>query len=213
MEDRTQTAAITESDSDSPRLFTNDFLDRLSRVHYLVPAVVYLPVVVVLATFGFLRFGVVTGIASLTAGYLLWTLLEYFGHRFVFHMQFPGKIGQRVHYLIHGVHHCHPSDPLRLVMPPLLSVPILASGFLVLRLAFGPDLAPIIFAGFAAGYVGYDMIHYYVHHAAPQTRLGRLLRQRHMFHHFRNETVLFGVSAPWWDIVFGTNAPVSKQGT
>src|SRR3712207_7058388 len=29
-----------------------------------------------------------------------------------------------LHWIIHGVHHDHPNDPLRLVMPPSVSVPL-----------------------------------------------------------------------------------------
>ena len=40
-------------------------------------------------------------------------------------------------FLIHGVHHDHPNDPLRLVVPPLLSAPIMLAALLVGRLLFG----------------------------------------------------------------------------
>ena len=188
----------------SPRLFQNPLLDRLSRVHHLVPLVVYAPVVALLLFAGLSRLSLAANGLGLAGGYLLWTLLEYFGHRYVFHAALPGRLGARLSFLIHGVHHRHPSDPLRLVMPPLLSAPIMAASFVVLRLVFGPDLVLPVLAGFIAGYVGYDMVHFHVHHARPRTRLGRLLRQRHMLHHFRDDTRAFGVSAPWWDSVFGT---------
>ena len=59
-------------------------------------------------------------------------------------------------------------------------------------------------AGFLAGYLAYDMIHYHVHHHRPKTRVGRLLRESHMRHHFQDDERGFGVSAPYWDHVFGT---------
>jgi len=189
----------------SPRLFESPLLDRLSRVNHLVPLLLYLPVVVLLVYFGLYRSGWPATAAGLVAGYIVWTLLEYFGHRFVFHADFPGKLGARIHYLIHGVHHDHPGDPLRLVMPPLLSIPIMGIGFVVLRLACGPDMVLPVWAGFIAGYVGYDMVHYHVHHTLPRTRIGQTMKRRHMLHHFRDDAVSFGVSAPWWDLVFGTS--------
>ena len=60
--------------------------------------------------------------------------------------------------------------------------------------------------GFIIGYLAYDMVHYYVHHATPTTRVGRYLRQVHMLHHFRDPEGYFGVSAPYWDVVFGTRS-------
>ena len=59
-------------------------------------------------------------------------------------------------------------------------------------------------AGFLAGYLAYDMIHYHVHHHRPRTRVGRRLRELHMRHHFQDDERGFGVSAPYWDHVFGT---------
>ena len=71
-------------------------------------------------------------------------------------------------------------------------------------LLFGFPLGYAVLIGFIVGYVGYDMVHYYVHHATPTTRVGRYLRQVHMVHHFRDPDSYFGVSAPYWDVIFGT---------
>ena len=68
----------------------------------------------------------------------------------------------------------------------------------------GSDYAPAFSAGFLAGYLAYDMIHYHVHHHRPRTRVGRSLRELHMRHHFQDDEAGFGVSAPYWDRVFGT---------
>ena len=73
-------------------------------------------------------------------------------------------------------------------------------------LVLGPEDAPAFSAGFLAGYLAYDMIHYHVHHHRPRTRLGRRLRELHMRHHFQDAERGFGVSAPYWDRVFGTQS-------
>lgn len=196
---------------DSPRLFENAILDRLSRVHHLVPLVLYAPLVLVLLYLSFARLETVIALSGFALGYAAWTLTEYLGHRFLFHTEFPGRFGTRIHYLIHGVHHEHPSDPLRLVMPPLLSGPIMAASFLIIRLICGATLVFPVWAGFMTGYIAYDMVHYHVHHARPRTWLGGMLRQRHMLHHFRSNTMWFGVSAPWWDSVFGTVPRIPRR--
>jgi len=54
------------------------------------------------------------------------------------------------------------------------------------------------------GYLLYDMTHFHVHHHKARTRLERKLRELHMRHHFQDHTRGFGVSAPFWDYVFGT---------
>lgn len=204
MDDFDETAA--PGATASPRLFENALLDRLSRVHHLVPLIVYGPVVALLLCVSFSHLPSMTVGWALLAGYVIWTLVEYFGHRYLFHAAFPGQFGARIHFLIHGVHHKHPSDPLRLVMPPLLSLPIMAAGYLVLRPVCGPGLVFPVWAGFLVGYIGYDMVHYHVHHARPRTWVEQMLRRRHMLHHFRDNGSFFGVSAPWWDTVFGTRS-------
>jgi len=59
-------------------------------------------------------------------------------------------------------------------------------------------------AAFLAGYLAYDMIHYALHHHTPRTRAGKWLRELHMRHHFQDDERGFGISAPYWDRVFGT---------
>jgi sterol desaturase/sphingolipid hydroxylase (fatty acid hydroxylase superfamily) len=50
-------------------------------------------------------------------------------------------------------------------------------------------------------------LHFHIHNRQPRSSLERLLRYRHMYHHFRNDSSCYGVSAPWWDAVFGTRVP------
>ena len=188
----------------SPRLFENDLLDKLSRVHWSVPLFVYVPVIALLAYLSLQAFSVPVVAICAALGYFLWTLTEYLGHRYPFHYKHPSKFGARIHFLVHGVHHDHPNDPLRLVMPVLLSGPIMLIALLVARILFGLPYGYPVLMGFIIGYLGYDMVHYYTHHAHPTTRLGQTLRRLHLLHHFRDPTRGFGVSAPWWDYVFGT---------
>lgn len=188
----------------SPRIFENPVLDKLSRVHWSTPLFIYVPVVALLAVLSLRAFDALIVFAATALGYLIWTLIEYFGHRFLFHYEFPGAFGARIHFLIHGVHHVHPNDPLRLVMPALLSGPIMLIAYAVLGLLFGLPLGYPVLMGFIIGYLGYDMTHYYLHYGEPRTRIGLAMRRAHMLHHFRDPTRGFGVSAPWWDYVFRT---------
>ena len=48
------------------------------------------------------------------------------------------------------------------------------------------------------------MTHYYLHHFTPRGPLGRALRELHMRHHFQDDTRGFGISAPYWDVIFRT---------
>ena len=185
-------------------MFESDWLDRLSRVHPVVPLIIFIPAIAVLFALGQEGVPPLEVAAWVLAGYLFWTLTEYWMHRVVFHFEPEEGIGAKLHWIIHGVHHDHPNDPLRLVMPPSVSVP-LAAGFVALFvLVLGTPSAWLFGAGFLCGYLIYDMTHYHMHHHKSRTRLGRLLRELHMRHHFQDDTRGFGVSAPVWDHVFGT---------
>jgi dihydroceramide fatty acyl 2-hydroxylase len=190
----------------SPPMFESRLLDACSRVHPMVPVIIFGPAIAGLAAWSLSNVSLALTVALAIGGYALWTLFEYWLHRIVFHFEPDRGIGARLHWIIHGVHHEHPNDPLRLVMPPAVSVPLGAIVFGLLYLAFGSSYAPGLGAGFFAGYLAYDMIHYYVHHASPRGRLGRMLRERHMRHHFQDDTRGFGISAPYWDEVFRTSS-------
>jgi sterol desaturase/sphingolipid hydroxylase (fatty acid hydroxylase superfamily) len=189
----------------SPPMFESRVLDALSRVHPLVPLVIFIPVIVVLAARGLQDQSVPLVIGLAIGGYALWTLFEYWLHRVVFHFEPEDGLGARLHWIIHGVHHDHPNDPMRLVMPPAVSIPLGALVFGALYLILGSEYAPAVGAGFFLGYLVYDMTHYYLHHFRPQGWLGRVLRERHMRHHFQDDTRGFGISAPYWDEVFRTS--------
>src|SRR5213078_4119531 len=158
----------------SPRMFDNELLDRFTRVHHLVPLAIFLPAIALLLYLGFDRLG--DGVVLLLAlgGYAFWSLAEYWIHRMIFHWEPEQGWGARLHWMIHGVHHDHPNDPLRLVMPPSVSIPLAALFLYLFYLVLG---APACFAfaiGFYAGYLLYDMVHYHLHHHRPKTAMGRL---------------------------------------
>ncbi len=189
----------------SPPMFRSPWLDRLSRVHHLTPLYIFVPVIAVLFVLGILDTAPLTAVLALVGGYLLWTLFEYWLHRIVFHFEPEDGVGARLHWIIHGVHHDHPNDPKRLVMPPAVSVPLALVVFIPLLLIFGTPVAYLVMASFLVGYLVYDELHYYLHHYQPKSALGRRLRELHMRHHFQDDTLGFGISAPWWDRVFGTH--------
>lgn len=195
----------------SPPLLPWPLLDRLTRVHPAVPVVLYVPVIVLLLV----RAGRGTAVADLAActavGYAAWTLTEYWLHRVVFHWEPEQGLGARLHFLIHGVHHEHPNDPGRLVMPPAASLPLAAAFTAAFVVLAGRSAGMALAAGFLAGYVGYDTTHFWLHHRTPRSRVGRHLRERHMRHHFEDDTRAYGVSAPYWDVVFGTAARTSRR--
>ena len=202
-----EAASRTQQLRASPPMFASPRLDRFTRVHVAVVPIVFVPIVVVLVVLAAGALAPLAVVGWTVAGYVIWTLTEYWGHRVVFHFEPERGLGARLHWMLHGVHHDHPNDPLRVVMPPGASLPLAAAFLLGFQLALPYGAACALGSGFLGGYLAYDMVHFYVHHARPSTRAGRRLRENHMRHHFQDDTTAFGVSAPFWDRVFGTAPP------
>src|ERR1044072_6479372 len=196
----------------SPQLFESEFLNFFSRVHPATPALIFGPVIVAM---GWL--GADEGLAAwkpvlLSLGGIgLGTLTECWLPRLVFHWEPDNAFGRRMHFIIHGIHHDHPNDKLRLVMTPAVSIPLAALFFGAFVLIFGTPAAYPLFAGFILGYLAYDYTHYYVHHFVPRSTLGKRLREQHMRHHFQDHRYGFGVSSPLWDAVFRTLPRIRRR--
>ncbi len=190
----------------SAQIFKNKFLEMLTKTHPLTPLIVYLPVVSYLLFYSLnkLNFNLTTTAGFFAVGIFLWTLAEYLLHRFIFHFQPKTKLGFRIQFMIHGVHHQYPNDPKRLVMPPAVSI-ILAVIFWYFFKSLLGIYTFAFFPGFVMGYIIYDMTHYAIHHLKPPKNKLRYLWKHHLQHHYRAPDKLFGVSTPLWDYVFGTN--------
>ena len=186
-----------------PRLFDTAALELLTTAHPGLVATVYTSSVLALIAFS-LREGI--GAATIAwhalIGVAVWTLTEYLVHRYAFHFVPQSRIGVAMAYLSHGVHHAYPRDPHRLVLPLIVSVPIFTLLFLI-ALAAGPSAFSYL-AGFAVGYLAYDLIHHRIHTYDGDSPLLKWLRQYHFQHHFASPDRQFGVSSPIWDYVFRT---------
>lgn len=195
----------TDRLASSPPMFKSAFLDFFTRVHPAVPALIFVPVIAAMEWLAIDRgYSVLAAIGLTLGGIGIWTLTEYWLHRLLFHWQPDFRGGERFHFMIHGVHHDHPNDKLRLVMPPGASIPLALIFFGLFVLIFGTPLAYPLFAGMLIGYLIYDYMHYYLHHFVPKSKLGKKLREQHMRHHFQDHRYGFGVSSPIWDAVFRT---------
>jgi 4-hydroxysphinganine ceramide fatty acyl 2-hydroxylase len=191
--------------NETVRMFESDFIEFFSRVHPATPLLLYMPVVgYMLYLSVWQRKLSILAVAGLfVLGILLWTLFEYLIHRYIFHYEPKSRLGKRLHYIVHGVHHDYPNDARRLVMPPSISVPLAVLFYILFLLIFG-HLAPSVFAGLVFGYVCYDMLHYATHHFSMKRGLWLWLKQYHLRHHYKDDDVGFGISSPLWDFVFGT---------
>lgn len=195
---------------ESVRLFKNNFLEYFSHIHPATPIVVYLPVISVVSYFGLQKTNTVSFVLMFLTGVLFWTLLEYVMHRFVFHYEPKTELGQRIHFLSHGVHHDYPRDRTRLVMPLLVSLPLALFFYALFLFIFGINYFLPAYAGLLLGYVTYDTIHFATHHWKMTSPLGRWLKEYHLKHHYVDPDTAYGVSNPLWDYVFFT-VPVKEK--
>jgi sterol desaturase/sphingolipid hydroxylase (fatty acid hydroxylase superfamily) len=195
------------------RLFQSDFLEFFTHITPLAITIIWLPVILISLALGILaqRSGGSLGIVplGLLIGLFVWTFSEYILHRFVFHYRPRSARQERIVFLFHGVHHVQPDCKTRLVMPPVVSIPLallffVLFQFLVGSLLGGPAWVYPLFAGFGTGYLIYDLTHYATHHSRSRSRILKYLKRHHMLHHYKTPDARFGVSSPLWDVVFKT---------
>ncbi|KAL3643758.1 hypothetical protein CASFOL_014573 [Castilleja foliolosa] len=163
---------------ETPRFFENNVMEFFTRTAWWVIPLVWLPVVCY-----FVSLSVNVGLppsevaTAMVCGIIVWTLLEYTLHRFLFHMNTTGYWANTLHYLIHGCHHKHPMDGLRLVFPPaaaaILAVPLWG----MTKLFASTSYAPAVFGGGLLGYVIYDCTHYYLHYGKPLKGVSHQLKK------------------------------------
>lgn len=198
---------------ESVRMFKSSFLELFSKVHWSIPLFIFLPAISYLLYLGFISHQI--GILQIGVWFLggigVWTVTEYVLHRWLFHYEPPGKLGKRMHFIFHGVHHDYPNDSMRLVMPPAVSIPLASLFYFLFRNVVEHDGFFPFFAGFLAGYLFYDMLHYAIHHAPMKGRIWMALKTHHLKHHFKDPDAGYGVSSPLWDIIIGSDFKNSKE--
>jgi 4-hydroxysphinganine ceramide fatty acyl 2-hydroxylase len=188
-------------------LFDNFILENLTRTPwYFIPLAWIGPIIYFILQS---QMNILWTVLYVLYGCALWSIGEYMLHRFLFHSEdywlpnHPKVLP--FHFLLHGIHHAFPMDPLRLVFP-------VVPGYLIMYLVFvtpiyhlvQPAAAGAVVAGVMMGYVTYDMVHYFMHHASPKSQYWKNLKRHHMLHHYKDGLLAFGVSSKFWDYVFMT---------
>lgn len=187
------------------RLFDNPILERLTRSHIAVPITLFVLYAGGLIIINLVNSSVQISLSILLflCGWLTFSWVEYLVHRYLFHISTVTVAREKFQYAVHGVHHHHPKDKDRLAMPPVLSIAIATLLLFILKLFIG-DFVYAFLPGFLVGYAFYLLIHYLVHiHRAPKN-IFRYLWINHGTHHYKNGQIIFGVSSPLWDYVYGT---------
>ncbi len=141
------------------------------------------------------------------AGATLFFVSEYTTHRFLFHA--PPSAIPWVRKLQHRLHYDHHIDPPRLdllFLPAWFVVPV-ACAFFAIYLAATKNLslAVSLLFGSLLGLAFYEWVHYVAHIPfVPKTPMGKYMKRYHLWHHFKNERLWFGVTNPSMDYAMRT---------
>lgn len=191
-------------------LFRSSWLENLTMVSLRWFVVLWALLLPAIGAAGFAFASTLWAPALIALGWLTWSLTEYLLHRFAFHFEPRSTLLRRAVFIIHGNHHADPNDPLRNLMPPIVSMPV---GLLVwaTAIALAGAAGTWLLFGFTFGYVTYDLVHYACHQFAFKGRLGRILKAHHMRHHHLNIKGNYAITSVFWDRVFATRIPLARK--
>jgi dihydroceramide fatty acyl 2-hydroxylase len=134
----------------------------------------------------------------ISSGLLLWTLAEYFLHKWLYHeIQSPVKIG-------HDLHHDEPRALMG--VPWYLTAIVLVGIYYGFASMFDPAKTGVVMAFTWLGYIGYCFVHHSTHHFNFKNSYFQMLRKHHLIHHHSKEGVNWGITSDIWDRVFKTKA-------
>ncbi|BEV01878.1 sterol desaturase family protein [Novosphingobium olei] len=203
--------ALHNDQSGALRLFRSEALERLSVVSLTAFCATWAVALPVIAFVGLSTAGFDLLVAPLfCAGVLVWSLFEYAMHRFAFHWSSEVAFVRSAVFVLHGNHHVNSNDPLRNLMPPIVSIPIAAAVWGLCVLALGAS-GTWLFLGFISGYVFYDVIHFGCHQWPMKGRIANVLKRHHMRHHHGSEAGNFAITTPLWDKLFGSTIKSQRK--
>ena len=138
-----------------------------------------------------------------TAGLGLTPLAEYGWHAWVAHRRnnHPSNAAHQEHHRTPDIDPL-PTDEIK------RNIPLLAKTVMQVNAVLAPFLGLTRTVPFSAGLLsGYVLTTYYhakMHQRPPNTRYEEWMWRFHMFHHFGNTKVNFGLTNPVFDYLFGT---------
>lgn len=202
---KTMNTEVKPQNKGTKQLFDNPILEKLSRTHISIPLIIFFSYAGGLLYWNIKNTSLspLISIILFLTGFIAFTWIEYNMHRYVFHMKVYTEARKKLQYTIHGVHHEFPKDKDRLAMPPLLSVTIATILLLLFKVIMG-DFVFAFLPGFLVGYASYLSVHYLVHAYPPPKNFFKALWVNHSVHHYKDGKVVFGVSSPLWDYIYGT---------
>jgi sterol desaturase/sphingolipid hydroxylase (fatty acid hydroxylase superfamily) len=132
---------------------------------------------------------------AVVLGLLIFSFLEYFFHRWMFHTRIP------LFEQGHRMHHEHPLgyDSLPFFLPAVVLLGL--TSLCVLSMPTG--FALLLTGAITFGYIIYGLSHFTIHHVHFKQPLLRHWAGAHHVHHYHPDCN-FGVTTLLWDVLLGT---------
>ncbi len=150
---------------------------------------------------------------SFGLGIAIWTLVEYWAHRYILHGRFPDGPGVFQHFLhkyfdhLHWEHHKRPWDGNHINGTISDTLPFVAPLALVGSLLPAWSFSALL-AGTLQAYIIEEWVHHSVHFYEFKGRYFRYIKRHHLYHHSpKGMTVAYGLTNGFWDIVYETRIP------
>lgn len=135
------------------------------------------------------------------SGWLSWTFVEYFVHRFLMHeLIVPGKKDTLFN---HHEHHQHP-DKIRVSFNHRAIIFIVVVA--VIWKAYELNNLFTLLAGFFTGFLSYNFLHFLLHQPYGKYLLPRI-QEAHILHHTRYPNCGYSFSTILWDWMYDTLPP------
>jgi 4-hydroxysphinganine ceramide fatty acyl 2-hydroxylase len=197
----------------SEKMYQNPILEFLSLSNPKLMIVFHLALSFLILYLGYWYYAqipVIQMVLCFLLGVMFWSLAEYLMHRYIFHFISSKKFVKAIHYAVHGYHHKVPHDYRRLFMPPVPAFLLLGLFFSIFYVFLG-KYTFYFHPGFEIGYLAYSLIHYSIHRRVHKNKLLQKIWVHHAAHHYKFPEKAYGVSSPFWDIIFGTMPPIDEE--
>jgi sterol desaturase/sphingolipid hydroxylase (fatty acid hydroxylase superfamily) len=134
----------------------------------------------------------------LFTGWLTWTFVEYFNHRFRMHG--TGDPSKVIGYQRHILHHHHPTE---IKITGTQRFLLFIGNVLLILLCIIYKNWIFLFTGFYSGFAIYSLMHWFLHRKLS-AKIFPEVHEFHIHHHCKHPDKCFGVTVTWWDHMFDT---------
>lgn len=204
---------LFESNKEMPEEVLRKKVNPIPRLsNHWIPFLIYGPVVLAIFCYSFLvlDFSLLSFFLWFILAPPLWTIFEYFSHKYVLHAKPRSGFWSKLLYSVHTGHHDYPNDNRFVLVGLEVSVPALFIFYFLTYLILG-EMAHAFMAGWVSTYLFYDWLHFAAHNSNYNNRLFQLYKRHHLDHHFIDNEKNFGFISMLWDDLFRTRISKAEK--